>query len=151
MRKERPAQPIDHRQAALDEILALREALIIRGTERPVEYPGDREDATVHFGAFAGARNVACASFFLNEWFAERAYQLRGMATDPVFQGRGVGRALLEAAEKHFLQHTPARQLWCSARVPAIGFYLALGWSLVSDEYDVANVGPHRKMCKRLY
>jgi len=140
----------EFRPAKLEEILALREALIIRGTQRPVEYPGDRLESTLHFGAFQGTRNVSCASFFLNEWFGETAYQLRGMATDPEFQKRRLGAKLLAAAEQHIRQHTPIRQLWCSARSPAVGFYLTLGWSAVSDEYDIPNIGAHRKMCKRL-
>jgi predicted GNAT family N-acyltransferase len=143
-------EPVVYRVAGLDEILDLREALIIRGTQRPREYPGDRLQSTLHFGAFAGQTNVCCASFFLNEWFGEPAYQLRGMATDHAFQRRNMGANLLASAESWIRKRTKVRQLWCSARIPAVGFYHAQGWSTVSEPYDVPNIGPHSKMCKRL-
>ncbi|MBM3289334.1 MAG: GNAT family N-acetyltransferase [Candidatus Hydrogenedentes bacterium] len=141
---------LECRVAALEEILPLREAVIIAGTGRPAEFPGDRDAATVHFGAFLDGANVCCGTFMLNEWFGEPAYQLRGMATRPDLRGRGAGAAMLVAAERHIAAHTPVRQLWCSARIGAVAFYQKCGWSVVSEVYEVPNVGPHRKMCKRI-
>ncbi len=140
----------EYRPARLEEILPLREDVIIRGTNRAAEFPGDRLVSTIHFGAFLDSQNVACGTFMLNEWFGEPAYQLRGMATDPAFRGRGFGVELLAAAESHIRLSSAVRQLWCSARKPAVGFYLKLGWSIASEPYDVVNIGPHVKMCKRL-
>ena len=138
------------RPATLAEILPLREAVIIRGTGRPAEFPGDHEPDTLHYGAFLGTEPIGCATFMLTQWYGEPAYQLRGMATRSGERGSGVGRALLASAEAHIRAQTAVRQLWCSARVAAIPFYLKQGWSVVSDEFDVPNVGPHRKMCKRV-
>jgi len=143
-------RPIAYRTAALEEILPLREAVIIAGTGRAPEFRGDRDATTFHFGAFADGANVCCGTFMLNEWFGEPAYQLRGMATAPALRGKGIGAAMLDAAERHIATHTPVRQLWCSARTGAVAFYQKCGWSVVSDVYDVPNVGPHRKMCKRI-
>lgn len=141
---------ITFRKASVEEILDLREAVIIAGTNRPSEYPGDRDETTFHMGGFVGGENVCCGTFLLTDWFGEPAYQLRGMATREDVRGEGIGAALLAATERFILADTPVRQLWCSARVSAVGFYQRIGWSVVSDVYDVPNVGPHRKMCKRI-
>ncbi|MCC6795141.1 MAG: GNAT family N-acetyltransferase [Candidatus Hydrogenedentes bacterium] len=145
-----PQGTVVFRKASLDEILPLREAVIIAGTNRPSEYPGDRDQATFHIGGFVGGENVCCGTFLLTDWFGETAYQLRGMATREDVRGEGIGVALLAATERFILADTPVRQLWCSARVSAVGFYQRIGWSVVSDVYDVPNVGPHRKMCRRI-
>lgn len=141
---------VEHRRARLEEILSLREAVIIAGTNRPSEFPGDRDGETIHFGAFAGEKNVCCGTFLLTDWFGEPAYQLRGMATAPELRGKGIGAAMLAAAERYIAENTPVRQLWCSARLGAVAFYQKLGWSVISDIYEVPNVGPHRKMCRRI-
>jgi predicted GNAT family N-acyltransferase len=138
------------RKTTLEDILALRDAVIIAGTDRPSEFPGDRDESTIHIGGFAGGENVCCGTFMLTEWFGEPAYQLRGMATRPDMRGEGIGAAMLAEAERYIVENTAIRQLWCSARTGAVGFYLKIGWSVVSDVYEVPNVGPHRKMCKRL-
>ena len=141
---------VEFRKTTLDEILPLREAVIIAGTNRPPEFPGDRDSPTIHFGAFMGDDNVCCASFMLNEWSGEPAYQLRGMATRPDLQGRGIGAAMLAEAERYIASNTDVRQFWCNARVPAVAFYRKAGWDVASDVFEVANVGPHQEMCKRM-
>jgi len=37
-------------------------------------------------------------------------------------------------------------RFWCNARVPAVPFYAAMGWTVVSDVFDVPTAGPHRVM-----
>ena len=137
----------------IDEIVELRHAELRTGL--PIEtadFDGDRDPATLHFGAFApdGGDNVGCASFMLNEFEDEPAYQLRGMATRKDWAGRGVGARLLDLAVQTILEATPIRQLWCNARVPAIGFYEKQGWAVVSELFEVPTAGPHRRMAKTL-
>ena len=139
------------RVAALDEILALREAVIIRGTGRTSpEFPGDRDPQTLHVGAFLGERNVSCGTFLLNEWKGRPAWQLRGMATDPEFRGRGYGAALLAHAEDLLRARSTVRIVWCNARRVAVDFYRKQGWSIASDEFPSSGIGMQRKMTRRL-
>lgn len=139
------------RRAQLEEILPLRQAVIIAGTNRTSpEFPGDRDPATHHFGAFYDSRNVACATFLLNSWQEQPAWQLRGMATAADLQGRGIGAALLDFAEKYMLSNAGARLLWCNARVRSVPFYVKHGWIAASDVFEIPGVGPHRKLYKQL-
>src|SRR5688572_11104957 len=91
------------RAARVEEIIDLRHAVLREGM--PLEaavFEGDDAPDTRHYGAFVRDRRgaVGCATLHLNEWEAEPAWQLRGMATAPEYRGRGVGRMLLEYMER---------------------------------------------------
>jgi predicted GNAT family N-acyltransferase len=67
------------------------------------------------------------------------------MATDPRVRGLGAGRALV--AEGLTRLSAPGAQLvWCDARKAAVGFYARIGFTVVTDEYQLSPVGPHRGM-----
>jgi GNAT superfamily N-acetyltransferase len=68
--------------------------------------------------------------------------QLRGMATDSAWAGRGVGKAVLEAAH----ELAGSRSLWCDARMSAHDFYARLGWVAEGEQFDIPHVGPHTVM-----
>ena len=75
----------------------------------------------------------------------EGSWQLRGMATDPRVRGLGAGRALVAEG----LARVAARGadlVWCDARKDAVGFYQRIGFTLVTEEYDLRPVGLHRGM-----
>lgn len=139
------------RQASISEIIDLRNATIIAGTDRTSpEFAGDHEDTTRHFGAFEEDRAVCCATFLLSEWETEPAWQLRGMATTPQLRGKGIGSALLRFAEQALREAAPVRRMWCNARTGAVTFYERHGWRTVSDEFLIQGVGPHYRMVKNL-
>lgn len=145
-------QHIVLRRAALDEILALRHAILRAGL--PIEtahFAGDDAPTTLHLGAFHEARNVGCATLHRSQWENGPAWQLRGMATAPDLQRHGIGSALLRFAESAALADSPAiRTFWCNARTSAVPFYRRHGWQVVSDEFVIATAGPHFRMLKRL-
>jgi GNAT superfamily N-acetyltransferase len=141
------------RRAAIEEILALRHRILRDGL--PLEaanFPGDREQTTLHVGAFddtSGAA-VGCASMMLNAWAGEPAWQLRGMATGADLQGLGIGKAVLDyLSELAMAGPQNVRLFWCNARVPAMRFYAREGWQVMSEEFDIPTAGPHRKLVKR--
>lgn len=79
---------------------------------------------------------------------AER--QVRQVVVLPAAQGRGIGRALMEAIERIAAEEN-ARVLWLNARSIAYGFYEALGWEFAGEEFasELTRV-PHRLMRKRV-
>jgi len=146
-----PAPPVVIRAAGFDEILQLRYDMLRAGLPPEAAiFEGDHEPTSRHYGAFADQRNVGCASFHLNCWLDEPAWQLRGMATAPDFRGNGLGRAMLSFVESDLLATQPVHLLWCNARVPAARFYQRLGWQIVSEEFEIPTAGPHVRMVKRL-
>jgi GNAT superfamily N-acetyltransferase len=141
------------RRAALAEIVDLRHVILRHGLPREEAiFGGDAAATSRHFAAVAkvGGAVVACATVHLNAWDGTPAWQLRGMATDPCVRKTGVGRRLLEFLERDLADASDVRQLWCNARVPAVGFYERMGWGVVSDVFEIPTAGPHVRMTKRL-
>lgn len=72
-------------------------------------------------------------------------WRVRAMAVEESLRGRGVGAELLAGCLDHAAGR-PERTVWCSARVPASGFYRGAGFEVLGDEYDEPGIGPHVTM-----
>jgi GNAT superfamily N-acetyltransferase len=150
------ASPVDVsiRSAALEEILDLRNRVLIAGTARTdAAFEGDAASDTRHFGAFearGAGRCVGCASYMRSDMGAEPAYQLRGMAVAPGLQRRGIGAALLAYAESQIVAETRVRSFWCNARIAAVGFYERQGWRAAGGVFEIEGVGPHRRLLRKI-
>jgi GNAT superfamily N-acetyltransferase len=138
------------RRADAAELVDLRHRVLRQGLPREQAiFPGDELPTSGHFGAFADGIAVCCATFHLSQWDDQPAYQLRGMATDTAYRGRGLGRAVLELAEKTITADRRILQLWCNAREIAVPFYQTAGWVIVSERFHIPTAGPHFRMTKR--
>lgn len=121
------------------------------------EYPGDLEASSFHLGAFVDDELLCIASFYgeaspelqASDWSSARPYRLRGMAVAPGYQRRGLGAFLLRHGELE-LQRRGAEILWCNARVSAEGFYSKLGYEKAGEEFEIAGIGGHFRMVKKL-
>jgi GNAT superfamily N-acetyltransferase len=95
-------------------------------------------------------RVVGCATVMRRALGSADAAQLRGMATAPAHARRGIGTAVLRFVEELVATDWRLPLAWCNARTSAVGFYEHAGWQVVSDEFDVPDVGPHVKMTRHL-
>jgi predicted GNAT family N-acyltransferase len=120
---------------------------------RPLEMDGDDAPYALHLAARLDAGEIVGVVRFHPRdcpWReAEAPWQLRGMATDPRVRGLGVGRALVAEGLTRVLQRG-ADLVWCDARAAAVGFYERIGFTVVTDEYDLRPVGPHIGMVVEL-
>lgn len=150
---EREGRRFEVRPAKSAELVELRWRILRQGLPREeAMFNGDDADTSLHFCAQeqATSRVVCCATFHLNTWENQPAYQLRGMATDTDCRGLGLGANVLTLAESAIIHHTPVRLLWCNARTPALGFYQKQGWVVRSELFHIPTAGPHVKMTKEL-
>ncbi len=100
--------------------------------------PGD--DAALHFGVLDNGQVIGIVSMFDTDDGA----QLRKLATDPAFQGRGIGSALVA----HVVQTariSGTHRIFLSGRHSALDFYKSFGFAAYGDPYLVENV-PCQKM-----
>lgn len=132
-----------------DEVLPLRNAVLREGKLSLDEcrWPGDTNEASFHLGYFDGEELVCIASFQINalDGFGGCGYQLRGMATAEPYRGKGIGNQLVNFAIV-YLRGQKANYVWCNARKVAAKFYIGLGFEIVSEEFEIAGIGPHYRM-----
>ncbi len=137
----------------VEQTLPLRSLVLREG--RPFDqctFAEDGQAGSFHIGSFRGDDLTGIASYYRKDLDDQsgRGFQLRGMAIAPDLQRAGVGRAIVNFGEAHLRTERLADYLWCNARVSAIPFYERDGWSVVSEEFLIPEVGPHRRMVKRL-
>ena len=139
------------RPVSTEEIRPLRHRILRpgQGFEETL-YPGDDLAETVHLGAFDGERLVGIASLYREDRAGGPAggWRLRGMATDADVRGTGFGAALLAGCVEQVVASGGA-ELWCNARLSAIGFYRRAEFEVLSDEFDVPGIGPHVVMARK--
>ena len=140
------------RKASAEEIVDLRHRVLRANLPRTQAiFPGDDLQSSSHFAAVTEPGDViGCATFHQSVWENQPAFQLRGMATDPVWAGQGIGKAVLGFAVDWVQTISPIRLLWCNARLIAVPFYQKLGWTIVSDQFDIPTAGPHHRMMRNL-
>lgn len=142
---------IEIRQVPVSDVLDLRWRILRAGLPKSAaHFEGDDEPTARHFAAIRNGRVVGCLTMLQRSWKAAPAWQLRGMAVDPICQKAGVGRRLLDAIEQVVRTEPFSLQIWCNARAPARRFYEKAGWIVESDEFDIPTAGPHFKMAKKL-
>ena len=115
-------------------------------------YLRDHENDTFHMACFVGEKIVTCATFYpesTDKIKSEKAYRLRGMATDSEFQRKGYAKKLMIESFRE-LKGKGCDLLWCNARLVAIEFYQSLGFKTLGNIFDVEDIGPHYYMHKEI-
>lgn len=135
------------RQISTEQCIPLRSKVL--RPHHPLEdchYPQD--PGAVHFGCFVHGEllSIVTAHPEDKDLFAPRGqWRIRGMATEPAFQGFGYGGQALEA----LLAWGREKKLplfWCNAREKAIPFYLRHGFTVESELFDIKGIGAHKIM-----
>jgi predicted GNAT family N-acyltransferase len=136
------------RRITAEEVRPLRHSVLRPGQAfEETVYPGD--DAGLHLGAFDGDRLVGIASLYEEDRIGRGTggWRLRGMATDPDARGAGYGAGLLAGCVA-VVAEAGGTELWCNARMAAVGFYRRAGFEVVGEEFDVPGIGPHVVMTR---
>jgi GNAT superfamily N-acetyltransferase len=129
---------IDIREVPVEVVLPLRHTILRAG--RPPESAHAKQDGIPgvrHLAAYAGPQVVGVVSQFPEDSAlapSSPAERFRGMAVDPAWQGRGVGRALMRAVAD-LAQARGAEVLWANGRDTALGFYTSIGFRVAGDGF----------------
>lgn len=131
----------------VEDTLAIRNQVLREGklTLDQCRFPGDEAESSFHLGYFDGDKLVSIATFHRQGYghFDGIGYQLRGMATLDDYRGKGIGNQLLNFGIV-YLRGQKTNYIWCNARKNALKFYAGIGFEVISDEFEVPNIGPHR-------
>jgi predicted GNAT family N-acyltransferase len=131
------------------DVLPLRAAVLRNGQRLPKDcvFAGDNDPESFHIGVEQDGKIVCVASFLpqAREGYQGKGCQLRGMATYPDHQSKGLGSQLVRFALAH-LQQNAVDYIWCNAREAAFPFYQNLGFIFISESFDIPGIGPHKAM-----
>ena len=143
------------RPVSVSETRPLRQA-VLRPHETVAELAARERDDAYAVGAYSDAGELVAVGLIMRDGSdggdavcADGAWRVRGMATAPQARGRGAGRAVLQALIEH-ARGEGACRIWCNARTPALNLYRRAGFTIVSDEFELPQIGPHRRMELRL-
>jgi GNAT superfamily N-acetyltransferase len=150
------------RLVALDDTFALRKA-VLRPWLTPEEARATWAGTPEHFqvGAVKEGRVVSTAGFLIEaqpdhgDVFGPLQWRLRGMASEPALQGRGVGGRVLdfgidELARRLAARGEPSAALWCNGRTGAQRFYERHGFQAIGELFETPGTGPHYVFWRRV-
>lgn len=143
------------RLVPLDDTFALRKAVLrpwLTREEYRATYAGKGEH--FHVGALRDRTVISTAGFIAGahpdytQAFGPLQWQLRGMASDPAVQGRGLGGRVLafgieELARRLAAAGQKGAALWCNGRTVAQAFYERHGFRPIGDLFETPGTGPH--------
>lgn len=150
------------RLVALDDTFALRKA-VLRPWLTPEEARATWAGTPEHFqvGAVEDGRVVSTAGFLIEgqpdygDVFGPLQWRLRGMASEPALQGRGLGGRVLdfgiaELARRLAARGEPSAALWCNGRTGAQRFYERHGFQAIGALFETPGTGSHYVFWRRV-
>jgi len=136
-----------------EKIRPLRHSELRKGQDfSTTSYLKDYEEGTFHMACIVDDQIVTCATFYAQTSMkikSNKAYRLRGMATDSNFQRKGYARNLMVESFKE-LKKSDCDMLWCNARLGAVNFYKSVGFKIIGELFDIEAIGPHYYMYKEI-
>ena len=136
-----------------EKIIPLRHSELRKGQDfSTTAYLRDYEEDTFHMACIVEQKIVTCATFYPEKSIkikSNNTYRLRGMATDANFQRKGYASELMKESFKE-LKKRECDMLWCNARLVAVDFYKSIGFKIAGDLFDIAGIGPHYYMYKKI-
>ena len=134
------------REVSLAETRPLRRA-VLRPHQTVDAMAADEPSGAFAAGAFDGETLIAVG--LVGPDGEPGAWRVRGMATAPDQRGKGDGAAVLDALIAHAVANGATR-VWCNARTPAKSLYERAGFRVVSDEFEIPEIGPHFVMERKI-
>lgn len=134
------------------ETYSVRQEVLRKG--KPIEtcyFNGDNDSTTTHFGLIEFNKIIGVVSVFqtkYSEFNDDSQFQIRGMAILENFQKKGLGKQLLNVAEKYCWDEK-ANLIWFNAREKAVSFYKKSGYKIIGASFEIPDVGTHFVMFKK--
>tara|TARA_B100000768_G_C11280341_1_gene378221 strand:- start:3735 stop:4178 length:444 start_codon:yes stop_codon:yes gene_type:complete len=135
------------------ELLGLRSKVLRNNSNYEFcKFDGDNIKSSIHIGAYKGKKIIGGVSLIKNNSNYKNltnCYQLRGMCILEDFQKKGIGIKILNEAEKR-CKNLKIENIWMNAREKAANFYLKLNYIDLGIRYEIAGIGLHYFLYKKL-
>lgn len=129
-----------------EEMIQLRMEVLLNPINIPVHYiDQEKEKGDILIAGYDEHKMIACC---ILTRISDDVVQLRQMAVSPFVQKGGVGKSLLQFAEKKALKNN-FRSLMMHAREGVTGFYERCGYSQIEAPFEEVGI-KHFKMIKQL-
>lgn len=137
---------IDHGTEAYLKMVQLRDIIL----RKPLglsfsEQELEQEKENLHIAAYEDDRMLGCCMLVEED---SETVRLRQMAVPDEYQGKGIGRALMNFAE-NLARDRGYKKITMHARKNAMGFYEKMGYKKVGNEFVEITI-PHYVMEKEL-
>jgi len=144
---------VEIKKVVAEEVRPLRHSELRKDQDfSTTSYIEDYEAGTFHMACIVDEKIVTCASYYPEKSIkikSNRAYRLRGMATDADFQRKGYASNLMAELFKE-LKKRDCDMVWCNARLVAVDFYKSVGFKITGELFDIEGIGPHYYMYKEI-
>ena len=112
-----------------------------RGTEH---YPKvDNDSRTKFLCAYVNQKMVGCSTLQVDSREGCK-YRIRGMAVDSEYRNKGIGSKIVNELQR--IAEEEKTGIWCNARIKAVPMYERCGFQIVSEIFEIENIGPHYDM-----
>lgn len=140
---------IDYASPSYDEAIDLRYRVLRQplGLEFQIEDLA-AEYADVHFGYYNDEYKLLGVMLLSKDPEDAQICRMRQVAVEPAWQGKGIGRQLLETFERYAREHN-FKYIHLDAREGAVPFYEAVGYKKVGKCFKKLDI-PHYFMKKML-
>ena len=112
-----------------------------RGSEKD-----ERENESIHIVAVIGGKSVGVGRVHFN---SKKEAQIRYLAVEENYRGKGVGSLILGALETH-ARTKGAKYIVLNSRENVTGFYKKCGYRIIEPVHKLFGTIPHWKMKKEL-
>ena len=107
-----------------------------RGTEH---YPKvDNDSRTKFLCAYVNEKMVGCSTLQVDSREGCK-YRIRGMAVDSEYRNKGIGSKIVNELQR--IAEEEKTGIWCNARIKAVPMYARCGFQIVSDIFEIENIG----------
>ena len=134
-----------------EDTYAIRREVLRKNIDLPYKLEGDFDNDTIHLGAYLDEELVSIVTLInrSKEVLKGEQFQLRGMGTLSEYRGKGYGKLLIRRSEEYLISRG-IHNIWCNARIEAIGFYKSQNYNTIGESFNVPEIGMHYLMFKEL-
>jgi predicted GNAT family N-acyltransferase len=134
----------------MNNIFALRYRVLREPWQQPLgseRCPNDNSETATHFACFLNESEVVATCRM--DRISDTLAQIRFVAVDNTYQGKGYGRTLMLEVER-LAEKMGFKRIILHARENAVIFYHNLGYQVVGESYKLWNTIQHYEMAKNI-